>query len=84
MMEWNIEWNSECTQLQLTGIAQLGELPSISLRLLSHCRSFMSKSVLPTCLYFQAWQLTHHQVLSSGGLAKPESHIKSKSLALQD
>ena len=55
------------------------ELPSVSLRVLTHHRGFMNKSTLLTCFYNQIHasmvQLAHHQVIIVSGLAKPEFWI---------
>ena len=60
------------------------ELPGMSLGLLSHHSSFMSKYGIAYMLLYPSMvlSLAHHQVLCYCSLAKPDSHPKSKSLDL--
>ena len=63
------------------------ELPSVSTGLLSHCRVLWASTAFPTIMLLypsMVLLLAHHQMLCYCSLAKPDSHMKSKSLALQD
>ena len=76
MMEWKMEWNGECT----CTVADNSCDYLVYLWSSYHCRGFMSKSGVAHMPQYPSMvlYLAHHQMLSNGSLAKPDSHSKAR------
>ena len=88
-----MEWNGECTKLQLTRVtvtveSRLNYLVHLYGCYISHPRSFMSKNGIAHCHVSISKHmvplLAHHQMLCYCSLANQDSRTKNKDLALQD
>ena len=81
-----MEWNSECTYLQLTlvtGVAQsMLNYPDISMAVISSQKYYEHLWCCSNASISKHGTVTSSS--SSASIAKPDSHTKSKSLALRD
>ena len=85
--KWKMEWNCECTHLQLTLVTWrcsiYVELPwYISMAVISSQKCYEHLWCCSNASILKHGTVTSSS--SSASIAKPDSHTKSKSLALRD